>query len=167
MKQKNVDGLDISEDISFEKKEWTTERIGWTVMIIFVLAALAGLTGPGPLSKALYSGRYISIEYNRFERRQSPTRLVFLPGKQAVTPGTMKLTINREFIESIEIKGIQPEPEHTVLMGDEYQYEFNTGSGEESTKITFLYEADETGKLPLVITLPGKERAQFSQFIFP
>ena len=45
--------LDIDEDIHFQRKEWTFQRIGVAMLFLIVLAALLGLTGMGgPASHA-------------------------------------------------------------------------------------------------------------------
>lgn len=73
---KRIGDLDIAQDLEHQRREWVIERIGWAIMALILLAALAGLLGSGPLSNARidHPGSHLSAEYNRFERYQSPTK---------------------------------------------------------------------------------------------
>lgn len=42
--------LEIEEDLRLQHRLWTAERVGWLMVGVLVLAALAGLFGTGPLS---------------------------------------------------------------------------------------------------------------------
>jgi hypothetical protein len=48
---KKVGDLEIGEDLKFEKWQWTVERIGWLVMVGFIVAAMLGAFGRGLFSK--------------------------------------------------------------------------------------------------------------------
>ena len=43
--------LELDQDLIFERRTWTVERVAWVIMALVGLAALAGLLGPGPLSE--------------------------------------------------------------------------------------------------------------------
>jgi hypothetical protein len=43
--------LELDQDLAFERRTWTVERVAWVAMGLMGIAALAGLLGPGPLSK--------------------------------------------------------------------------------------------------------------------
>lgn len=46
-------GLEVSQDLNFQRREWVVQRVGWVVMAVLLVAALLGLFGPGPLSKSI------------------------------------------------------------------------------------------------------------------
>ena len=71
---KKTDGLEITEDMSFQNLTWKIQRIGWVIMFILVLLALLGLFGDGLLADttAGSSEAGLSIEYPRYERAFSP-----------------------------------------------------------------------------------------------
>lgn len=41
----------IDEDLTFQRRNWAAERAGWALMAAVVALGLAGLFGPGPLSR--------------------------------------------------------------------------------------------------------------------
>lgn len=167
MTQHKPDKPQVSEDISFEKMEWIVERTGWTVIILLLIASIAGLTGPGPVSKAEYRGNYLTIDYNRYERRQSPGKIKISYNQPLYQTAGLTLRIGREFVDNVEIKRIDPEPERTSLMGAAYVYEFSAHNSPAGSGISILYEAESAGDMKFNISVPGKEQVQLSQFIFP
>jgi hypothetical protein len=68
-------GLQIEQDLEYQQRAWTVQRVGRVMMALAVLAALAGLLGPGPLSRASAgaTGDPLRLEYERFLRFQTPT----------------------------------------------------------------------------------------------
>ena len=46
-----VGDLEISPDLNFQRRSWAMQRFAWVVLALFILAALLGLFGPGPLSQ--------------------------------------------------------------------------------------------------------------------
>ena len=44
--------LAIREDMRHQRLEWAVERVGWAAVALVLVAALAGLLGHGPLSRA-------------------------------------------------------------------------------------------------------------------
>ena len=48
-----VGDLQIHQDLCQERREWKIQRVGWLLMALMLVAALAGLLGPGPLSSTI------------------------------------------------------------------------------------------------------------------
>ena len=71
-----VGNLDVHQDLPHERLEWTFEPIGWVVIALVLLAALAGLLGRGPLSRATvgHDGAALRVEYNCLARYQVTNR---------------------------------------------------------------------------------------------
>lgn len=42
--------LELTEDFTFEQREWKVQRIAWLIMALLVLLGLLGLFGAGPMS---------------------------------------------------------------------------------------------------------------------
>lgn len=40
--------LELTEDFTFEQREWKVQRLGWLIMGLSTALALLGLFGPGP-----------------------------------------------------------------------------------------------------------------------
>ena len=102
-------GLDIDEDLSFQRREWVFQRIGWWVLSAFVLAAALGVFGRGPLSQAEAGERASTlwIEYERFIRVGARTRIII---HATATENGLHLRLNRDFLEGYRLEGVTPEP---------------------------------------------------------
>jgi len=158
--------LQVDEDLKFEKAEWRTERIGWIVMALILLATLAGLLGPGPLSERVAgdpaSGLW--VEYNKFERRQAPTQLVL-----HVTPGsgTSRIRFSQDFIRKVEIQHIDPQPERSEAGIDDYTFPFVFSDTGTESVVTVYFEPGKIGMLDTEVTLEGGPSVRFSQIVYP
>ena len=45
---KRISGIDIDQDMEYQRREWRIHRIGWGVFALIILATLLGLVRPGP-----------------------------------------------------------------------------------------------------------------------
>lgn len=58
--------LQLEDNMTFQRREWFCERVGWGVMVLIVIAVLAGLLGSGPLNSVKHDPEEdIRIEYER------------------------------------------------------------------------------------------------------
>jgi hypothetical protein len=92
-----INDLEIAEDYEFQKRLWIVQRVGWVVMGLLSLAGLLGLLGAGLFSqtKAGQPSDPLWLEYERFERFQSPVQLkVHVRGDSHKT-GFVKLRFDR------------------------------------------------------------------------
>ena len=161
--------LDVGQDLKFQKRSWRVERTGWIVGLLVVAAALLGLLGQGPLSKAKAAAadNRLVVEYNRFERYQSPVHLniQFLPAGS--TNHEVRLWLDRAFVEGIEMRHLDPEPETVEIDGERFVYVFQTGELPAAVKVFFHFEPNKFGKTPVRLGLVNGPTVEFSQFYFP
>jgi hypothetical protein len=68
MAAKSVNKLPVEDEISLHRKGWIVQRIGWVLMFGFLIAALLGLFGEGPLSSKKLQAGNVSVQYERFGR---------------------------------------------------------------------------------------------------
>jgi len=71
---KRIGDLDINQDLAFQRRSWSLQRIGWGLIALVLIAALLGLFGHGPLSEATTDDPSLPIRlaYERFGRFGSP-----------------------------------------------------------------------------------------------
>jgi hypothetical protein len=62
--------MEIETDLEFQRRVWRVPRVGWLIIGAAVVAALLGLFGTGPLSRASTDGGGLTVEYDRFARRE-------------------------------------------------------------------------------------------------
>jgi hypothetical protein len=146
------------------------EKIAFALLVLFILAAMAGLFGDGPLSTARVSSAdgAITVEYQRFCRRQAPQRIdITLPTQRDAKQ--TQLTINGEYLRRVQITEIFPQPlassRHEVG-----QLQFSTdGSGRPMT-VRLHLQPQLAGSQQAIVTAgtsANASQARFEQFVYP
>jgi hypothetical protein len=121
-------GLEIDQNLDFQRREWRYRRIGIAVLFTFVLAALLGVTGMGgPLSRGSASdpeGRLV-VEYERFVRRNARSQVRL---RLASKGGEVRIAINTAYLNDIALRSIVPRPEAVVTDGARQVLVFRSSS---------------------------------------
>lgn len=166
---KRVGDLEVTQDMRHQRLEWKIERVCWAVMALVAAAALAGLLGHGPLSSAVAGERGSTLwaEYNRFERYQGPTTIRVHLGAGASRDGQVRIWINRDLIENVELNHIDPEPESVEAGGDRFVYVFRVLDTTRPTSVTYHFEPNKYGTMPVRVGLDGGPELSFRQFFYP
>ena len=128
---RETDGLEIDQNLAFQRREWRVQRLGWGLLGAFVLAAALGLFGNGVLSRAEIhaADAALSIRYERFIRAGAPTRLTVL----VRGPGPLELHMSRDYFDRLTIDRITPEPASLDVGSDEVRLTFRAGGTDTST----------------------------------
>ena len=155
--------------LSHERANWKFERWGWLAMGLILLAAVLGLLGPGPLSKATAGQKdsNLWVEYHRFEHYEAPTELKIHVGARGLSTAMPALTVNRHFLEKVTIEDIEPRPEQVKAGGDEFVYIFAFAATNEPTTITLKLRSNGFGKIPAHLKFSDSADVRFSQFFYP
>lgn len=133
-------GLQVTEDRSWQEKFWTAQRVGWALMALFILAAIAGLTGMGgPLASARAELGGGTIDYPRITRWQADDQLEVRLAPSA--PSRVDLTLSPQFVQLFSINSIQPEPSEVQATAAGHRFTFETEPGERERVITFTVRA--------------------------
>ncbi len=158
--------LEIKQDLLHEKREWLVERIGWCIMGLLILAALLGLLGNGPLSSKIEGDKnsLLWVEYDRYGRYQAPAILKIHLKAGSSQAGQARVSVNRDYIENMEIQNIEPEPYKVEAGRDRLTYSFNISDPTQSTAVAFHLKANKYGSMPVRINLENGPELNFSQF---
>ena len=111
--------FDLEQDLRHERREWRIERFAWVIFALILIAALSGLLGEGPLSRAEVesSGAVpLAVHYERFARRQLPTQ-INLRLANGLPDAAPQILINRAYLDNVDVHSIVPEP--SVWSGNE------------------------------------------------
>lgn len=109
-------GLDLREDLTFERHDWNAQRAAWTAAVLILLAALAGVFGGGPASRAEARSEAagVSLRYDRFVRHQAPAQLR-LTVDAGAAPGSedaeeVTVWLSNALLNAMKVEWISPEP---------------------------------------------------------
>jgi hypothetical protein len=120
--------LALHEDLAFQRREWRIQRVGWVAIAALLLAALVGLFGNGPLSRASATDGPLHVEYERFAHARTLTTLRIT--LRELKGESVRLAIDREYLDAMPIELIRPLPIRTVSAGREMLYEFAVAGSE-------------------------------------
>jgi hypothetical protein len=150
------------------EREWFVQRIGWVVWSGVILAALAGLLGPGPLSNTIATSPDGTVEilFNKFLHYHSPETLEVTLRPEGHAEGA-KLFLSRSLLDNLEIRRTEPEPVEAILADDGVFYRFLTHSAADSVQVVFHVEYQKFGSISGEISLAEHPAAVMKQFVFP
>ena len=163
------DDLQIGEDVPFQYREWTFERVGWVVMAVLAVAAVLGLFGTGPLSTAMAGGAgdALRVEYERFDRLASPTTLRVQVGAGAADQGQVRVWIDQAYLDRVQIERIEPEPAETEAGPGRTVYTFAVEDPERPIAVTFHLTHQSIGRPNARIGLVDGPTLRFNQLVYP
>jgi hypothetical protein len=166
---KRVGSLEIAQDIDFQRREWRAQRIGWVVMALLVLAAMAGLTGNGVLARATAGGPAdpIRLEYARFDRMQSPSSLRVEVAGDAVGGEVVELLIDRAYLQGVQIEKVVPEPESVRGAENDLLYVFAVAEPGRPLTVSFDLRHNDFGVKGGRVALPDGPALEFGQIVYP
>jgi hypothetical protein len=161
------DPLDIDIDESFPRREWRIQRIGWGVWLFIIVAALSGLTGSGPLSRAQAHSNAddLNVEYDRFARKGHQTQMTF-HAKGSSQGQPIRLHMSQSLLDQFRILRIDPEPTASETITDGIAYSFANGDSQ-IAKIVFHIEYDGMGPQSGFVGRSADDRIAVRQFIYP
>jgi len=156
------------DDIGFQRKEWTAQRVGWALLALLVVASLAGVFGAGPLSETTASADdgTVEVAYERFIRNVGTTTMTVSLGAAAVDDGKAQLYIARDLMEGWRIQNVSPAPSTESSSEDWLIYEFDV-LGDTPPEVKFLYRGDGFGRHAGAIRAGTGSPVQLWQWIYP
>jgi hypothetical protein len=143
-------------------------RVGVFVFTLFLVAALFGLVGKGPLSKvkAASEDGGLKVEHLRFIRYQGPTDLKIYVAAAATAHGIFSLQLSRTFVDEVEIERIEPEPESTTA-GPLYVTYLVRAETNKATEVKVRFSADHFGRVRYSVGLAGGATVPLQHFAYP
>jgi hypothetical protein len=159
--------LQLRQDPAFERWQWRVQRAGWLAIAVFLLLALLGAFGKGPLSHASVTEGNLQVTYDRFVHANAPTSLHLRVMRPAA--GTVRVAINREYLDAVTFDHMRPRALRVVSAGEDIVYEFaspETGDLQISIEATPRDAGHPDAQLK-VLDVPGALHLHFQQLIYP
>jgi len=146
------------------------EKIAFVALVLFIVAALLGVFGDGPLSDTEISSRdgRLQVHYQRFCRRLAPQSLDIT---LATTRGadSIDLNIDGDYLRSVQITEVFPQPVTTTLQ-QAGRLRFTTDGSGQSMIVRLHLKPQRAGLLEARFSAgpPGRPfTVQLKQFAYP
>jgi hypothetical protein len=149
----------VERDFEFQRRQWPFYRAFWILMALFLTAGLAGLFGDGILSEKKIEEADFSIEYEKYLRVRKSSELII--NVKELGEGS-SISINKDYIEKIEIDKISPEPESVEARGGQLIYKF---AGVNNSTVIFYLDPVKKGFQKLELIIKGK-KSTFDQYVY-
>lgn len=159
--------LKLQADERFHRREWIVQRVGWGIMCLLVIAAAAGLLGPGPLSLARAGDeRTLLVEYQRFGRLETVDELRIVVGSDVLNGGDVKMWFDRALLDRAQIQRFDPEPSHARGEADRVVFEFDLQEDQPAIVVLSM-RWQRVGRASGRIGIEGGAMVSINQFIYP
>lgn len=152
--------LGLHENMVWTERSWKIQRLGWGLLVTYILMAALGVFGTGMASKKNIESDGYSVKYERFGRFEMP--LEFRIQAPAVN-GRVVVTVPQEFTGHYGIESITPEPETQSFRGGQIVLEFSADS---PSLVVIQVEAEKPGLHSTTLSVNDK-KFTISQFIYP
>lgn len=165
-----IGDLQVAQSMPFQRRSWLVQRIGWAMLLLLVLAALAGLLGEGgPLSEATATSADggLGVEYARFGRYRAPATLKIHLGPQAVQGDEARVWVSRAYLEAVQIQNIVPEAESVEAGPGGMTYVFKLEEPGAPTTVTFNLQPLKRWWIAGAVRLDDGAVVAFNQFVYP
>ena len=159
--------LAVGEDLAFQRKWWTFERIAWIVLTIILLLDLLGAFGRGYLAhaEARATDGSIDVKYERIERSKTPSILTVQLGPTAVHDGKVHLWASESLVTDLGNQRVIPQPVVSVVGNGGTLYTFDASGYPISVGLAL--EAAKPGMYDLELGIPGSEKLKMKIFVMP
>ena len=161
-------GLELDQDLAYQRRAWRAQRIAWLIMLLIVLAALIGLFGHGPLSRTTVGPNGgLQLEYERFARLLTPTTLRFRTSSGAIQGDELRLWISNDYLQGIQIEHVSPMPQTVEAGPDGLVFVFRLTEPGRPMTATFQARPERIGRISGHAALTDRQPIRFNQFVYP
>ena len=159
--------LQSEEHLTFQRREWTVQKIGTFVLIAFIVAGCIGLLGAGPLATTTRTSAdgLVEVTFDRVIRSNSDNRLIFTFAPQTVEDDTVTLELTGDWTSGMDLQVITPEPVEQKAIPDGISMTFLADSST-ATEVTLPFVAREHFSHEGRIVVNG-DPVSFNQFVLP
>ena len=144
-------------------------RVGWVSFALIVIAALAGLFGPGPLSWAdrSTSSGLIELQYDRFVRYMGDTTLELRIRPDPAEPRTARVWISNDYLSGLNMEQVLPQPDVWTATNDGVMLTYPVSGPDDRVIVELRAYPDRVGPLRGALGVSVREPIRFWQFVYP
>jgi hypothetical protein len=164
-----AEGIQLEENLEFQRREWAAQRIGaWTVLAFVVAAALGFFGAGGAFSRARADApdAGVWVEYDRFARVGAPARLQIHSSAHMNRTPRHEVQLNRTFFDSIRIEQIVPEPQEMVIEPRLVKFRFAAEALRPGGEVVLDYQPLDVGGQHVEVQVDDAAPVSFKQFAY-
>lgn len=162
-KAEDREGLELEQDVEFQEREWRLQRVAWVAMALVVLAALAGLIGPGPLSATRTEAGGVGARYDRFMRYGVDTELEI--SVRDVPADSVVVRFARAYLEKFDVIQIHPEPAAHFAAAGTLAHVFRFSGA--PARVLYRLEPKSPGRARGAVSVDGAGAVTVDAFVYP
>jgi len=162
-------GIQIERDLAFQHANWRVERIGWIAMGTLVACAALGFFGQtGPLAhmRVQDTAGALTVEHERFVRRQTSTPL-HIQVTAARGEDDVTLFLSESLLAARRVEQITPVPEASLAVRGGARFRFRIGDNARTSTIRIVLRVESWGRLDGAVGLAGSPAIPIRQLAFP
>lgn len=163
-------GLQLEQDMNFQRFWWKIERFGWIgILSLLLVACLGGFGGMGIANQTKVGNTTdgLWVAYDRFEHREAPMELTLHFNRNAINNTQLSIWLDQSYLEKIKIEQISPTPQEVHLADDKLIYIFSVDELNTNSTITFHLSTSSFGIFRGQLGLVDGVSYEFHQLIYP
>jgi hypothetical protein len=159
------DRLQVCQNLGQHRIEWRLQRVAWPLLVLLLLAVMAGLLGQGPMAEASAHAPdgSLRLDYHRLVRRGAVQALQL----RLQARGTqVALSLDGSYADRMDIEQVDPPPLLTRSANGITTYVFAALPGRE-LRAQLQVRPAHVGSTRAWLSLDDGPRVPFEQFAYP
>ena len=150
------DAVAIGEDLQFQERWWTFEKVIWSFFVLILLADVLGVFGRGWLAKAKCGGpeNGLVVDYERVLRASTPSIMDIHIQPDAVQDGAVQVFVSDTIVKQLGAQRVAPQPLRTEIGNKGLTYTFPVNGM--PAEIQLALEPSFPGVHEFTLQVPGK-----------
>ncbi|MGA4527573.1 hypothetical protein ACK6SQ_17295 [Enterobacter ludwigii] len=157
----------IDENYRLLTFEYGFRQVGFIVLLAIIVAAIAGFFSSGVVSdtQRTNSAKSLTINYERFDRRQTESKIhLSFPVR---TEGKYTLSVTSESNDVYEPGSVWPQPDSMFSRGNTLFFVYNNLKMSDNFSVLLFTTPARAGKWNNVVRINNEREIPFWQFIYP
>jgi hypothetical protein len=149
------DAIAVGEDLAFQERWWTFERVVWSFFGLVLLADVLGVFGAGWLAHVQVNdpSTAMHLHYDRVTRTGTPNSLAIQFAPDAAANGAVTLMVSDTVTKSLGAQRVIPQPQTSAISAGNMIYTFP--AGKVPGEVDFELQPAAPGIYHFTLQVPG------------